>query len=669
MKLNNKFSIIVGITALQIFSLTVFLFMGSRQMLAIKEYQFLQAKVAMGLSDLIIYIDDVDNGACQPSTAYREWNEKLTGLDGDFNSLLNEENVAKFDDDFKQSVSELKTLWEMLKIRFEPVENILKDMQEIKVDLGITTHTAADGIRVTYALFPDNPAVAKLMEYVEKIHGEQKGIKRSYLSIKKINNKTAIQLENFLAGRQTHFMIVATIFATLSTLILVFLISFVTRGITKRIKKIRDTTSILAEKDFTVKVVPEGSEELHSLMTNLNEMVEQINRFFVIVKTTASKAISSGYSINDAANSTAAATSEIDENIKNITGQFNTIKESVKRTVDAIAEMNVQVETLVVNNDRQFAAIEDSNNSVKQVVETLEYINSMAAKRTKNAEEMHNLVAAGDEKIATTNDLLHRITEQLDEIQEVVTIIDNVAEQTNLLSMNAAIESAHAGEAGKGFSVVAEEIRNLAEETSENASRIGMVISDIVASVKDCNKSSAEASEAFEIVSEHSDKVIESFLEISSGIQKIDEQMRQIKVKSEETSTAANQINSYCQSLADKQKIVSTEVDSMNQEFVYALTEINHIKSGTEDIVDRMQNVSEASKLSYKNMTDLENVLEEFKTASEVEDAVQKADSDNSITKVVSDELMKFADADSGSKIKNREEVVFDLEAVEDYNS
>ena len=444
-----------------------------------------------------------------------------------------------------------------------------------------------------------------------------------------------------------------------------------------KISILQDVTEDLANKDFTVGLEPAGSVEINNLMTNLNQMIDQLNDFFVIVKTTTSKAISSGYSINDSANSTAAATAEIDSNIEKINQQFDTITQIVKSTVAVITEMNIHVDTLVQNNNDQTVAIEDSNNAVNEVVNTLEFINEMANSRSKGAEEMYDLVADGDEKISSTTGILAQITSQLEEIKEVVTIINSVAEQTNLLSMNAAIESAHAGEAGKGFAVVAEEIRTLAEETADNAKRIAKAIGAIVSSVNEANITSSEASVAFSKVSAHSKVVIQSFKDITNGIGKIDSQMHQIKQKSGVTASAADKINSYCSDLANRQKDISDQVDSMNDQFVQAMLAIRQIKQGTENIVERMKVVSSSSKESYKNMTELENVLEGFKTKSEVEEAISAADSENTIETIISPELENIEDFTSmitqqesnlvPESASDVEEIDFNLDEIEEY--
>ena len=99
------------------------------------------------------------------------------------------------------------------------------------------------------------------------------------------------------------FNISSILLAAGTTLFLAILILLVTTKVAKRIKSIEGVTEILAKKDFSVKIKPNGSTEMQSLMRNMNQMIDQINDFFVIVKTTASKAISSGYMITDSANS------------------------------------------------------------------------------------------------------------------------------------------------------------------------------------------------------------------------------------------------------------------------------------------------------------------------------------------------------------------------------
>ena len=178
----------------------------------------------------------------------------------------------------------------------------------------------------------------------------------------------------------------------------------------------------------------------------------------------------------------------------------------------------------------------------------------------------------------------------------------------------------------------------------ENAKKIKTVVNNIVSSVSEANKASADASNAFAKVSLHADQVINSLKEITERINNIGSQMDNIRTKNDETAVAAEKISSFCGELAEKQQSVSADVDYMNNLFLETRKDINQIKKDTGDIVTRIRVVSDTSKESYKNMTDLENILEQFKTNSEVEEAVSQADAENTITTIISPELESSAE-------------------------
>jgi len=630
MKLNRKFSLIVIITVIQVVFLTFFSVSNTKKIQMIKDYQNSQTKTQVQLGNIIDYLDKMDFWGFDLDTGYTEFEEKKEQIAELFNYQFENPLNDSFPENFNANLKQIKGIWLLLCDNFTPVEDILQRMENSNVNASVALNIKYYGIRDTSEEMEESDELNELVEMVTEAHEEIKKIRKQYESLNLVNDKSSEILEEILYEKEQQFILISIIIAAISCIILSVLILMVTSGISKRIVKIRNMTSTLAEKDFTVEIEPAGSDEMYSLMTNINNMVSQVNEFFVLVKESALKAINSGSSIIDYANSTAGATSEIDKSIDNINKEFNEIVSVIQGVVEVIAEMNNQVDTLVKNNSTQTVAIEDSNNAVNEVVGTLGYMNKMAMERVKVAEEMHNYLEDGDNKVSSTNQILNEVAADLDEVYEVVEIINNVAEQTNLLSMNAAIESAHAGDAGKGFSVVAEEIRSLAEETSDNAAKISVVINKIVSAVGNANESSRSASDAFAKVSNHADQIITSLQEISGGIDRIDNQMIQIRKRSEETATVADQINSYCGTLAEKQREVSKNVDNLNSKLFGSIQSLHDIKADTADIVNKMGSVTTASDESYKNMTDLEVVLEEFKTrVAEVESEItESAESD-----------------------------------------
>lgn len=630
MKLNGKFSFIILLTIVQAFVLTGFSIFNLKKVQGIKDYQNMEIRSEEQLSSIIDYLEKMDYWDFDIQNAFAAFAEQKEELSKTFAYITENPIIHNFPEGFDANLKQIKLTWQLLENDFVPIEEILKKMEKMKFMPGVLSNIKSFGIRETAKLYTDETVTSDLMTMTEEAHQQLRKIRLLYVSLMSLNEKSSLMIDEVMKATENQFIFITILFAAITAIILTVLILIVTSNVSKRIVKVRNMTTTLAKKDFNITIVPEGSDEMWYLMTNINNMVHQINEFFLLVKYTAKKALNAEASINESAGSTANAIALIDSNIDEINRKFQDAVTVINSAIGVITEMNLHVDTLVKSSSVQNEAIENSNKAVKEVVKTLEYINQQAEERVKNAGEMHDYISDGDEKISATNEILGKIAQQLDEVYEVVTIINNVAEQTNLLSMNAAIESAHAGDAGKGFGVVAEEIRSLAEETSENADKISKVVNAIVAAVESANASSQAAFDAFEKVSNHADQIVGALQEISGGIGKIDNQMQQIKDRSDETSTAADEMNHYCGDLAEMQKHVSQQVDNMNDVVINAIRSLHQIKEETADIVHKMNKVSSASDESYKNLEELETVLEEFKTVDVPVEEIERKEPEES---------------------------------------
>jgi methyl-accepting chemotaxis protein len=156
--------------------------------------------------------------------------------------------------------------------------------------------------------------------------------------------------------------------------------------------------------------------------------------------------------------------------------------------------------------------------------------------------------------------------------------MENIASQTNLLSMNAAIEAAHAGESGKGFAVVADEIRKLAESSSEQSKTIGTVLKKIKGSIDKITKSTSEVLNKFEV--------------IDSGVKTVAEQEANIRNAMEEQSAESQQLLAAASKLAEITQLVKSGSDEMFEGSKQVVTEGKNLKMATQDIADGMREIA-----------------------------------------------------------------------------
>jgi methyl-accepting chemotaxis protein len=245
-------------------------------------------------------------------------------------------------------------------------------------------------------------------------------------------------------------------------------------------------------KDFTVKVALGGKDELSALAGQINGTIDDFADLIGRVSGMAEGATLVREEVLSASSETAASIEQIAANISSIRARIDEMVPRLEASSDASEAIGQSVGALDERLAEQSAALARSSQRADEMKAAASRADAIARHQGEESTKLELLATAELDRLGQTNAAIAGTVEDVEKVKDVVEIINAVAEQTNILAMNAAIEAAHAGDAGRGFAVVAEEIRKLAESTNENAILIGDTIGDMARRIAELSGSSAK---------------------------------------------------------------------------------------------------------------------------------------------------------------------------------
>lgn len=260
----------------------------------------------------------------------------------------------------------------------------------------------------------------------------------------------------------------------------------------------------------------------------------------------------------------------------------NSIKSAVKK-VDSnaqyISDMTSKLFELTKYIEKQFEVVNKSAELISHMINSINEVADETESQQKHSKKLVKITKIGGKRIKKTNHIIDNVSENAGGVINTIKVINTIAGKTDLLSMNASIEAAHAGEAGKGFMVVAEEIKELSESTSENAQVITKSLNNMVNKITKASKSSLATEDAFKYLYRKIHTVIKKLLEISNHVKGI----------SNETSEISTSINSL-QSVTDDIKSSSDEIKTDYKNIELTITELKDMTSKILAELDEIDN-------------------------------------------------------------------------------
>jgi methyl-accepting chemotaxis protein len=455
----------------------------------------------------------------------------------------------------------------------------------------------------------------KKISYYRGINGQP--VAGTYIPISELGWAVVVELPVNEANRE----VITSIFISLALLFILAVISAIS-GIllAKRLTApLQQLTAMIVniskgEGDLTRKLNIITHDEIGILSKNFNIFIDSLKTIITEIISVSEKTKSISENLTSITEENNACTNIIFDNLNIINGKINVLSAeitSIDHLVDNFQSFMNRLGTII---DKQTGFINHSSSGFEEIAQSIQNVVEVTEKKTETVQQLADLATIGKNEMDETIGIINKMTESTNSILEIVSVIDNISSQTNLLAMNASIEAAQAGVYGKGFTVVADEIKRLADDTAANAKEIIVKLKEIINAIHISESHAGKTGEYFGEITINIKEVLSSMLEMKSSMNELSGSGQ--KIKSSLAAMNGTTFEVGCASMEINKKLsdISSSVKKVVESSSETKTSIALITEGLREVTDSSKRLLKSDNELSENIASLYALVHKFKT-------------------------------------------------------
>jgi len=367
------------------------------------------------------------------------------------------------------------------------------------------------------------------------------------------------------------------------------------------------------DADLTRRLSTKGRDEISDASRHFNKIMNEIRKMIIAIKKQAAELSSIGNDLSSNMTETSSAIDQITANIQSVKGRVMNQSASVSQTHSTMEQVVVNINKLNGQVEKQGSTISHASAAIEEMVANTRSVTDTVIKNDKNVKALMEASEVGRNGLQGVAEDIQEIARESEGLLEINSVMENIASQTNLLSMNAAIEAAHAGDAGKGFAVVADEIRKLAESSSEQSKIIGTVLKKIKESIDKITTSTENVLNRFEAIDSSVKTVAEQEANIRYAMEEQGAGSKQILDGVSTVNEITRQVNVGSKEMLEGAKEVIQESRNLEKVTQEITNGINEMASGTSQVNKAVAAVNDLTGRNRENISSLVKAVSQFK--------------------------------------------------------